>query len=103
MTPTPTAARGPSRWLMMLAAAGILLLNMGARQSLGLFIAPLDEARGLGLVSISFAFAVSQFVWGVAQPTFGALVERFGTFRVIVFGALLVALGTGLRTCDKTT
>ncbi len=81
---------------MMLAAAGILLLNMGARQSLGLFIAPLDDARGLGLVSISFAFAVSQFVWGIAQPAFGALVERWGSFKVIVLGSLLVALGTGL-------
>ncbi len=95
MTLTPLAAR-PALWGMMLAAAGILLLNMGARQSLGLFIAPLDEARGLGLVSISFAFAVSQFVWGIAQPVFGALVERWGSFRVIVLGSLLVALGTGL-------
>ena len=95
MTPTPLAAR-PSLWGMMLAAAGILLLNMGARQSLGLFIAPLDDARGLGLVSISFAFAVSQLVWGIAQPAFGALVERWGSFKVIVLGSLLVALGTGL-------
>jgi len=67
---------------------------MGARQSLGLFVAPLDAATGLGIASVSFAFAVSQFVWGAAQPVYGALAERWGTRGVIVLGALLVAVGT---------
>lgn len=88
--------RHPSAWPMMLAAAGILLLNMGARQSLGLFVVPLERDGGHGLVGISFAFAISQLVWGAVQPVFGVAVERFGSFRVIVFGSLLVALGTGL-------
>jgi MFS family permease len=83
-------------WHLILAAGAILLLNMGARQSLGLFIAPLQIERGLSLTGISFAFAVSQFVWGAAQPIFGALVDRFGTFRIVALGSVMVALGTGL-------
>ncbi|MGD9601426.1 MAG: MFS transporter [Gammaproteobacteria bacterium] len=81
-------------WALVAAAGGILLLNMGARQSLGLFIAPIDATRPVDLVGISFAFAVSQLVWGAVQPVFGALVERWGTFRIIVLGAALVAIGT---------
>ena len=45
---------------LMLAAGAILLVNMGARQSLGLFVAPLNEHTGIGLAEISFAFAISQ-------------------------------------------
>lgn len=83
-------------WPLVLAAAAILVLTMGARQSLGLFVAPLNAATGLGIASISLAFAVSQFVWGAAQPVFGALAERWGTRRVIIIGAVLTTLGTGL-------
>lgn len=81
-------------WPLVLAAAAILMLLMGARQSLGLFIAPLDAATGIGVAGISLAFAVSQFVWGAAQPLCGALADRYGTRAVICGGALLTALGT---------
>ena len=36
-------------------AAAILTITMGIRQSLGLFISPLNTATGLGIVAISFA------------------------------------------------
>lgn len=81
---------------LMLAAGAILLVNMGARQSLGLFVAPLNEHTGIGLAEISFAFAVSQLVWGAVQPLYGAVADRYGTFPLICLGAVLVALGTGL-------
>jgi MFS family permease len=81
-------------WLMIVAACAILLITMGARQTIGLFIAPLDAATGLGIVAISLAVAVGQFVWGVAQPLFGAVADRYGPGRVIVFGGGMLALGT---------
>ena len=96
---TPSAASASSAapfWPLVLAAAAILMITMGARQSLGLFVAPLDAATGLGIASVSFAFAVSQFVWGAAQPLYGALAERWGTRAVITLGAVLVALGPAL-------
>lgn len=90
-------------WPLMLGAAAILLITQGARQSLGLFVAPLDRDTGLGIASVSFAFAVSQFMWGFAQPFFGALATRWGTRRVLVSGALLVALGTALTPFARTS
>src|SRR6185312_7681529 len=83
-----------SGWRVVAAAAAILLITMGARQTIGLFVAPLDEATGLGIVAISLAIAVGQFVWGVAQPVFGAFADRFGPGRVIAFGSLMLAAGT---------
>ena len=45
-------------WLLLLIASAILLITMGARQTIGLFIAPLDAATGLGIVAISLAVAI---------------------------------------------
>jgi predicted MFS family arabinose efflux permease len=87
-----------SPWVFVLVAAAILMVTMGARQSLGLFLSPLNTHTGLGIASISFAMAVGQFVWGAVQPVFGAVADRWGPGRVIVFGALLLAAGTALTT-----
>src|ERR1700686_5534309 len=84
----------PLRWTLPLVAAAILLITTGGRQTIGLFVAPLDQATGLGIVAISLAVAIGQFTWGAVQPIFGALADRYGCGRVIVVGGLLLALGT---------
>jgi predicted MFS family arabinose efflux permease len=83
---------------MVLAAAAILLLTMGARQCLGLFVAPLNGATGFGVVTISLAMAIGQLMWGVAQPVCGAAADRFGPRPVLIAGALLMASGCLLTT-----
>src|SRR5262245_61851405 len=80
-------------WTLVLSSAAIMAVTIGLRQSLGLFVSPLNTSTGLGIVTISFALAVGQFAWGAAQPLFGLLADRIGSFRVIVIGALLLALG----------
>jgi MFS family permease len=89
-------ARSP--WFYVAVASSILMITMGARQSLGLFLSPLKTHTGLGIASISFAMAVGQFVWGAVQPVFGAVADRWGPGRVIVVGALLLAGGSVLTT-----
>ena len=80
----------------MLCAAAILMITMGVRQTAGLLIAPLDAATGVGIVSISFALAIGQFVWGLAQPIFGAVADKRGAGLVLVLGALILAGGLAL-------
>ena len=89
-------------WLLMLVAASVLMITMGMRQSMGLFVSPLNTATGLGVVSISFAMAIGQFVWGAAQPIFGAVADRFGPGRVIVLGSVMLAAGSVLTTVAST-
>jgi predicted MFS family arabinose efflux permease len=81
---------------LMLAAAAILLITMGARQTSGLFLLPITHSTGVSIVAFSFALAVGQFMFGAAQPVFGAIADKFGALRVIVVGALLLALGSVL-------
>lgn len=92
------AAGGERATYLLFAAAAILLITMGARQSLGLFVRPLGAATGLGIVAISFALAIGQFVWGLAQPVFGAVADRFGFAAVLRIGALMLAAGAALTT-----
>jgi MFS family permease len=80
-------------WILVISSALILAVTMGLRNALGLFVSPLNTSTGLGIVTISFALAVGQFVWGAAQPIFGALADRAGSVRIIVLGAVLLALG----------
>lgn len=83
-------------WMLMLTAAAILMITMGARQTSGLFVSPINTSTHLGIVSISFALAVGQLVWGVAQPVFGAIADKYGPARVIIAGAIMLAVGTAL-------
>lgn len=86
----------PGVLAVTLAAAGILMVTMGARQSLGLFLSPLNTSTGLGITTISLAMAVGQFTWGAIQPLAGAAADRYGPTKVLVAGLLLLSLGSAL-------
>jgi predicted MFS family arabinose efflux permease len=90
-------------WLVLLAAAGTFALTMGTRQTMGLFLSPLNTATGLGLASISLAFAFGQLWWGLTQPFAGAMADKVGAGRVLLAGALLVAIGTFITPYMTTT
>ena len=47
--------------IVIIAAAAILMVTMGVRQSMGLFVSPLNTTTGLGIATISLALAVGQF------------------------------------------
>ncbi len=92
------------RHLWIIAAAGLVFaLIFGVRQSVALFIGPINSATGLGIASISLAFACAQLMWGVTQPIAGAFADKYGTGRVIAIGAVLVMLGTVLTPHATTT
>jgi predicted MFS family arabinose efflux permease len=90
------ALRKPDVLATTLAAAGILMVTMGVRQSLGLFVNPLMLSTGLGIATISFALAVGQFAWGAIQPIAGGLADRFGPRAVLIGGLVVMALGSAV-------
>lgn len=90
-------------WTVLLAAAGTFALTMGVRQSMGLFLSPLNTATGLGIGSISLAFAFGQLCWGLTQPFAGAIADKVGAGRVLIVGVLLITLGTVLTPLMTTT
>ena len=97
------AATPLALWLVLLAAAGTFAMTMGTRQTMGLFLSALNTSTGLGIGSISLAFAFGQLWWGLTQPFAGAVADRIGTGRVILLGVALVALGTFITPYMATT
>lgn len=85
-----------SYWPLILAASAVLMVTVGVRLSLGLYVSPINTATGIGITGISFAMAVSQFVWGASQPVFGAIADRYGPAGSLFGGAVLMALGLAL-------
>ena len=85
-----------SAWVITLAAAAVLMVTMGARQSLGLFISPLKNSTGLGITTISLAFAIAQLTWGIIQPVSGALADRYGAAKILIAGLVVLAIGMAL-------
>lgn len=88
--------RRPDVMVVTLAAAGILMVTMGARQSFGLFIGPLNASTGMGIATISFALAIGQFAWGAIQPIAGACADRYGPRVVLIAGVIIMALGCAI-------
>lgn len=80
-------------FVILLCGGLVLALNLGLRQSFGLFIEPMNDDLAWGVASFSLAIAVQNLVWGLSQPVFGALADRFGTARTVILGAVLYVAG----------
>jgi MFS family permease len=100
---TTSATHTWAPWLVLLAAAGTFALTMGTRQTMGLFLSSLNSSTGLGVGSISLAFAFGQLWWGLTQPFAGAFADRLGAARVLIVGVTLIALGTFITPFMTTT
>jgi len=79
--------------LAIIAAAVILSISMGIRQSLGLFLRPINAELGVSASAFGFALALQSLVWGISQPFVGALGDRFGARPVVIGCAAIYALG----------
>jgi MFS family permease len=99
MSPTVIAAK-PEPWrtpaIVVLCGCLVAMLTFGPRSAAGQFLTPLSFANGWGRDVFSFAFALQNLLWGLAQPFAGAVADRFGSMRVLCTGALLYALGLAL-------
>lgn len=71
----------------------IMLLSLGIRHGFGLFLKPVTLEHGWGRETFAFALATQNLVWGVSQPFFGMLADRYGGGRIIAAGAALYATG----------
>ena len=86
-------SRSPSPYVLVIFGALILLLGMGTRNSFGLFLQPMSLDLQLPREVYSLAIAIQMIVWGVSQPIFGGLADRYGAGRIAVLGGLFYAGG----------
>ncbi|SDD95540.1 Predicted arabinose efflux permease, MFS family [Paracoccus isoporae] len=80
----------------------ILLINFALRASFGVFQIPVQESYGWLRSDFSLAIAIQNLAWGIGQPLFGALAERWGDRWAVILGSLLYALGLAMSAVVTT-
>jgi MFS family permease len=80
-------------WLIIVAGCLISLLAFGPRSAMGFFQLPMLADTGWDRTTFGLAMAIQNLFWGLGQPIFGALADRFGAWRVLFLSALLSAAG----------
>ncbi|TAD89397.1 MAG: MFS transporter [Alphaproteobacteria bacterium] len=82
--------------LMILCGAVVSLVTFGIRAAFGLFLVPMSAEFGWGRDVFSDAMAISNLLFGAAQPVAGAIADRYGARRVLLAGITIYAAGTVL-------
>lgn len=90
---TPLPAAGRLVTPVLVGGSIILIINFAMRASFGVFQIPVAAEFGWPRAEFSLAIAVQNLAWGIGQPIFGALGERWGDRWSIIIGALLYATG----------
>jgi MFS family permease len=85
--------KAPLFTAVLITGSLILIVNFGIRASFGVFQIPIATEFGWLRADFSMAIAIQNLAWGVGQPIFGALAERFGDRRAIIAGALMYSAG----------
>ncbi len=90
-----TASPSSDRLLLPVLFSGCLILLVGfaIRASFGVFQIPIAQEFDWPRAEFSLAIAIQNLAWGVGQPLFGALAEKFGDRLAVILGAVLYAAG----------
>lgn len=94
MTPQASARPAPSLpWLMIICGCLIAALTFGPRSAMGFFQLPMLTEKGWDRTTFGLAMAIQNFFWGAGLPFFGAIADKYGTWRVLTLSGVLYALG----------
>ena len=87
---------------VLIAGCFILMIGFSIRASFGVFQIPIATEFGWLRADFSMAIAIQNLAWGIGQPLFGAVAERFGDRKAIIAGALLYSAGLVLSSFAVT-
>jgi MFS family permease len=94
------AAPDRSVTIIIVAGAVALALSFGVRSIFGVTLAPMSADLGWPRETFALSLALQNIVWGLAQPAFGAVADRYGDrvalwigFGCYLTGMALAALG----------
>ncbi|MDF2097180.1 MFS transporter [Aquibaculum arenosum] len=96
--PSPAALITP----VLIGGSLILMLSFAVRASFGVFQIPIASEFDWPRAEFSLAIAIQNLAWGIGQPLFAAIGERFGDRRAIILGALTYAVGLLLSAMSVT-
>ena len=86
----------PPLWLIVACGCTIAMLSFGPRSAMGFFQVPMLAETGWSRTTFALALALQNLFWGIGQPVFGALADRFGAWRTLAAGGIIYACGLAL-------
>lgn len=87
----PTANTIP--WLIIICGCIIAALTFGPRSAMGFFQLPMLAEKGWDRTTFGLAMAFQNLAWGLGQPVFGAMADKFGTWRMLALSGVLYSAG----------
>ncbi|WP_347267074.1 MFS transporter [Paracoccus sp. (in: a-proteobacteria)] len=86
-------ARAPLFTPVLIGGSIILMINFALRASFGVFQIPIAAEFDWPRSEFSLAIAIQNLAWGIGQPIFGALAERWGDRWSVIIGTVLYSAG----------
>ena len=98
MAPSSTTAQAHRDTITIMLAGGIVLaLAFGVRSVFGGVVEPLSNELFDGRIEIfSLSIAIQNLVWGIAQPAFGILADKYGDRKALWLGFCCYVIGMGI-------
>ncbi len=102
--PNSAASRADvtSMTTILIAGSIILALSFGIRSIFGGIITPLSAEFGWPRETYSLSLAIQNLAWGLAQPLFGAIADRYGDRKALWLGFFCYLAGMGLAVVGMT-
>ncbi|WP_026479958.1 MFS transporter [Ahrensia sp. 13_GOM-1096m] len=93
MHSSTTPAKSDYPWLIIASGCLIAAMTFGPRSAMGFFQLPMLADTGWSRSDFGLAMALQNLIWGVGQPFFGAIADKFGTWRVLALSGFIYAAG----------
>lgn len=93
MNQLASARQSPLPWLIIICGCLIAGMTFGPRSAMGFFQLPMLAEKGWDRTTFGLAMAIQNLAWGLGTPVFGALADKFGTWRVLALSGVMYAAG----------
>ena len=80
-------------WLIIACGCLIAALTFGPRSAMGFFQLPMLADKGWDRTTFSLAMAIQNLAWGLGTPFFGAIADKYGTWRVLALSGVMYCAG----------
>ncbi|APH71713.1 MFS transporter [Aquibium oceanicum] len=80
-------------WLIIICGCLIAAITFGPRSAMGFFQLPMLAEKGWDRTTFGLAMAIQNLAWGLGTPVFGALADKFGTWRILALSGVMYSTG----------
>lgn len=97
-----TDTKAPLITPVLVGGCIVIMVGFAIRASFGVFQIPIATEFNWPRAEFSLAIAIQNLFWGIGQPIFGAIAEKFGDRKAIILGAICYAIGLVLSSFAVT-